>query len=164
MQRPEDPGGDLARRVRHGVNALEDPFQRASVAGGEIHQLLADGVRIEDGVKGQGKGSRSQTLLEHTEPHADHHLVPKSRVLTEGLTGLPKEPDRNSTAKTPGRPVSRVILLDLTSIAQAFASYLIRNLPTIWLDLLNSVLTSTGDSMLRLICEPAPGALLRMGL
>lgn len=59
MQRPEDPSSDLARGVRRGVNALANPFQRLSVAGGEIHKLPADGLRIEDGVKGQSKGSGS---------------------------------------------------------------------------------------------------------
>lgn len=59
MERPEDPSRDLARRVRRGMNALEDPFQRPSVAGGEIHKLPADGLRIEDGVKGQSKSSGS---------------------------------------------------------------------------------------------------------
>jgi hypothetical protein len=150
MQRSEDPGGDLARRVRHGVNAFEDPFQRSSVAGGEIHELPADGLRIEDGVKGQRKGSRSQTLLKHSEPHIDHLLAPQGRVLTEGRI-LPSEPDRNWTAQIPGRPVSQIILQDPTSRGPQFASSFVRNFPTIWLDLFNVVFTLTADPRRRVI-------------
>jgi hypothetical protein len=82
MQGTEDPNSDLARRVCHGVNSLANPFQGASVAGGEIHELPADGLRIEAGIKCQGKGSGGQTSLEHTEPHAGHHLASQGRVLT----------------------------------------------------------------------------------
>lgn len=134
MQRPEDPGGDLARRVRHCVNPLANPFQRASVAVGEIHKLPADGLRIEAGVKRQNKGSRSQSLLEHAEPHAHHHLARQGRVLIEGRVLL-WEPDRNWTASVPGGPVPQIIRLDPTSVAPQFASHFVRNFPTIWLDL-----------------------------
>lgn len=82
MQRTEDPNRDLARRVRRGVNALTNPFQGAPVAIGEIHERPADGLCVEAGVEGQGKGPGGQTLLEHAEPQADHHLVSQSRVPT----------------------------------------------------------------------------------
>jgi hypothetical protein len=66
------------------MDPLEDPFQRLAVAGGEIHQLPADGLRVKDRVKGESKGSRSQTLLEHAEPQTDHHLAPQGRILPKG--------------------------------------------------------------------------------
>lgn len=71
MERTENPNRDLARRVGGGVNALPNPFQGAPVAVGEIHERLADGLRIEPGVEGQSEGPGSQTLLEHAEPHAE---------------------------------------------------------------------------------------------
>ena len=76
------------------MNAFTNPFQGAPVAVGEIHELLAEGLRIEAGVEGQGKGPGGQTLLEHAEPHAGcHHLyVTESRFHLGRV--LPREPDR----------------------------------------------------------------------
>lgn len=113
MQGAENSNSDLARRVRRGVNALANPFQGASVAGGEIHKLPADGLRIEDGIKRQSKGPGGQTLFEHTEPHAGHHLASQGRVLTTDRS-CRGEPDRDWTAKIAGGPMSQMILLDLT--------------------------------------------------
>ena len=77
-QRRQDQDGDFPGGIGGGVNPLENPLECLSISAGENRKIAARPLRIEGRIQSQSERPRSQPLLDHAKPHADHHLALKS--------------------------------------------------------------------------------------